>query len=570
MVLRCSLALLVLFAATPAGNAQEVAVRPGQVVPPRDVRPQGAAEGTAVLRGRITDAASGLPIRRATIELAGRSTRGEPRGATTDDQGRFEFTDLPAGEYLVMVRKPGYASRGYGQRRWNESPRPLTLRAGERFDKCDVALERGGVITGRVFDEIGEPVLEATVRVLRHNWFRGRKRLVPAGAGTTNDLGVFRVFGLQPGEYVVQASIRASSRWLRDNAPVDYAPTFYPGTADAASALAVEVTPGQESIADVSLQTVRVAGIAGQVLSGSGRPVTGGRVMAVLQAEGDQGVFGGQPRSASIKPDGTFQMTGLAPGTYLLSASVADAGFGPSDGREMAQQLVTVAGEPVHGVTLALAPGGVARGRVVVEGVAPASLAGLRVFARSADDGAVVMMGGGSAPAVAPDGSFEVRGLVGRRLLSLIGGGPLAQGWTVKAVVLGGRDVQDAGIDFVPGRTVSGIEIVLTRESAAISGTVTDDRGQRVTDYSVLAFSEDREKWFLPSMRWLRSARADQDGLFKLEGLAPGRFLVVAVDGLDAGALGDPDEIERLRGSAVEVSLTGAEKKTVTLTLARP
>lgn len=544
---------------------------PGQVMPPRDSGPQPVT-GTGVIRGRITDADTGLPIRRASVQLGQRNLRGEPRATSTDDQGRFEFGELPPGDYHVNVRKPGYASLGYGQRRWNEPPRPLTLRAAETFDKCDVALQKGGVVTGRVVDELGEPVLEANVSVLRQTWFRGRKRLTAAGFAKTDDLGGFRAFGLPPGEYFVQASLRSgSSFFVRDDTAVDYAPTYYPGTSELSSAQPVSVAPSQESRADITLLSVRVTSISGQVLTSSGKPVAGGRVVAIPQAEGPSSPVFDQPRSAAIGADGTFELRGITPGTYAVQASASDAFFAVPVDREFAQQTLTVAGEPIRGLTLVLATGGVARGRVVYQGTPPADIGTLRVFSRPVDDSAGMTIMSGPPPEVSPDGTFEVRGLVGRRLLTVspVGPGGL-RGWGVKAVLIGGRDVQDTGHDFAAGRTVSGIEIVMAQEFASISGTVADDRGQAVKDYSVLAFADDSEKWFLPSMRWLRQARADQDGLFKLENLAAGRFLVVALDALDANALGDPEEIERLRAFATEVTLGENEKKTVSLTLARP
>lgn len=569
-VLSASL-LAVLVSVTAGAQPLPGLPTPGQVVMPRDTGP-APATGTGVIRGRVTDADTGAPIRRAMVQLSQRAMRGEPRGATTDDQGRFEFRDLAAGEFMVLARKPGYASLGFGQRRANEAPRPLTLGAAEVFDRCDIALERGGVITGRVLDEIGEPVLEASVRVLRRAWFRGRRRLMAAGVGTTNDLGTFRVFGLPPGDYLVQASTRFNSWGFgRDERPVDYAPTYYPGTPDVSSAQPVAVTPAQESVADLTLATVRLTTIAGQALSSTGKPLTGGRVVAMPQPDGDEPFGFEQPRSAMVKADGTFEVTGLAPGTYQLSASASDGFFGGDPDREFALQTVSVGGEPVRGLTLALAPGGVARGRVVFQGTPPADLGGFRLMARPTDDERRPMMGGGRPPALGADGSFELTGLVGRQVITWInsGAGPL-QGWGVKAVLVGGRDVQDSGIDFAPGRAVSGIEVVMSREFASISGTVTDDRGQPVKDYGVIAFSDDREKWFLPSMRWLKSARANQDGLFRMETLAAGRFLLVAVEGVDASDLGDPEHIEKLRAFATEVTLADTEKKTVTLTLARP
>ena len=559
--------------ATAHQQNPQASTRPGELAPtqppgqPRDAGPPAAA-GTAVVRGRITDTDTGMPVRRATIQLSQRNMRGEPRAATTDDQGRFEIRELPAGDYVINVRKPGYASLSFGQRRWNETPRPLALRNGEVFDKADVTLQRGGVVTGRVVDEVGEAVLDANVRVMRQSWFRGRKRMMTTGSGNTNDLGVYRVFGLQPGEYFVLAAQRGGARmFARDETPVDYAPTYFPGTPDVAAARALPVAASQESIADIALVPVRVTSVSGLVLGSSGKPLSGGRAQAVPQTDGSPVQMFEPPRSAMIKADGTFTITGFTPGTYTLSASASE-GFAGADDREFAQQTISIGNENVQGVTLVLSKGATARGRVVFTGVPPQDVSGLRIGARPVEDGEVFMMGGGPPAAIGADGTFTLTGLVGRRTLWTMGG--TLQGWSIKQVLHGGRDVQDSGIDFVPGRTVSGIEIVMSQEFPTISGSVSDERGAPVKDYTVVAFAEDREKWFLPSARGLRSGRGDQDGLFKIENLSGGRYLVVALESVDANTMGDPEELDKLRAFATEVTLGENEKKTLQLRLVKP
>ena len=105
MLVRAALAVLLAAVAVllPTGVSAQVSPRPGgvvttpgqgapqpgQVMPPRDAGPQPVA-GNAVIRGRITDADTGMPVRRATVQLSQRNMRGEPRATATDDQGRFE------------------------------------------------------------------------------------------------------------------------------------------------------------------------------------------------------------------------------------------------------------------------------------------------------------------------------------------------------------------------------------------------------------------------------------------------------------------------------------------------
>ena len=198
----------------------------GPQMPARDVGGPGSPTGTGIIRGRITEAETGKPIRRATVQVMVRATR-DQRVTSTNDDGRFEVRDLPAGDVVLSVRKPGYVSTGYGARSDMEQPRPIRLADKALFDKADIALDRGGVITGRVVDDYGEPVLEANVRVMRRRYVQGKQQFVPAGNfSSTNDIGEYRIFGLAPGDYYVSASLRGDFSRGESDDMMGYAPSY--------------------------------------------------------------------------------------------------------------------------------------------------------------------------------------------------------------------------------------------------------------------------------------------------------------------------------------------------------
>src|SRR5437870_11137023 len=123
---------------------------------------------TATIRGHVTAADAGQPIRRAQVRL---TPMVAPPGTgvviprvdggrvvTTDADGAYEFAALPAGRYLLFVSKTGYVGVPWGQQRPNEAGKPIDAAAGQTIDHVDFALQRGGAITGRIFDEFGEPL----------------------------------------------------------------------------------------------------------------------------------------------------------------------------------------------------------------------------------------------------------------------------------------------------------------------------------------------------------------------------------------------------------------------------
>src|SRR5688500_7519390 len=167
-------------------------------IPPRD-NPD-TPTGTAGIRGRIIAADTGAPIRRAQININSRDAQFN-RSVTTDSEGRYELTALPAGRYRLFVNRAGFVPLEYGQARPFEAGKPLDIAAGQVLEKIDFSLPRGSAITGRITDEFGDPIADVQVQALRYQYVNGERQLVDAGARTsqTDDLGSYRIFGLMPG-----------------------------------------------------------------------------------------------------------------------------------------------------------------------------------------------------------------------------------------------------------------------------------------------------------------------------------------------------------------------------------
>ena len=196
-------------------------------LPPRD---QAPAVGTSRIRGRVIAEGSGRPLRRAIVRLSSPGIR-DSRSATTNQEGSFEFVDLPAASYTLVATRSGYVQMGYKQTRPNSPPQPLVLGANQTLERVDIALPLGGVITGRVLDEYGEPVSDTFVSAQRQQFVNGARRPLTTGApSSSNDIGDFRIYGLAPGDYYVSANPRGGSvnpfESTADRS--GYAPTYYP------------------------------------------------------------------------------------------------------------------------------------------------------------------------------------------------------------------------------------------------------------------------------------------------------------------------------------------------------
>ena len=138
-----------------------------------------------------------------------------------------------------------------------------------------------------------------------------------------------------------------------------------------------------------------------------------------------------------------------------------------------------------------------------------------------------------------------------------------------KQVLWRGQDVSDTGLRVVGTEDIDGVQIVLTRRTTAVQGTVTDAKDRPVADYTVIAFADDRARW-RPHSRYFAVVRPGQQGHFTVPNLPPGEYLVAAVDSVEEGTDEDPALLEELRGSAVRIQLGEGEQRTIALRLTEP
>src|SRR5690606_34942098 len=115
-----------------------------------------APVGTGEISGMVIVSGTGTPVRRGRVTLSGAELRGG-RTTFTDDQGQFSFQLLPAGRFFVTASKPGFIDVSFGAKRPGRPGTPIQLLEGQRVEKVTIAIPRGGVITGVVVDENGEP-----------------------------------------------------------------------------------------------------------------------------------------------------------------------------------------------------------------------------------------------------------------------------------------------------------------------------------------------------------------------------------------------------------------------------
>jgi hypothetical protein len=566
--------VFILAAALATAAPQNPPARPD----PRTSQPTASQAATAPatgrIRGRVVRADTGAPLFGAQITLEGEPR--VPRRTTTDEEGRYEFTELPAGRFLLDAAQGGYVTLQYGQRRAFETGRPLMLADAQLLEKIDFALPRGGVIVGRITDESGEPVTGAQIRVKRHQYGPGGQRQLaafPLGAAInpfalmTNDRGEFRVFGLSPGDYVVGARLQSMALPLvpgaASDAPEEFLPTYYPGTVNAAEAQTITVGISQEVPVHFAMVPGRNVRISGTVVDSNGRPAAGVN-LSVLSMTATTASFG---NGGSVAADGSFSIGNVPPGEYYLQVRPQ---LGP-DG-ESATVSIAVGTENLAGVLISTTRGTTTTGTVEWDGNAPRAMGTdenpLRIRAIAADLRPALLA---ASPTVDPevdgtvrdDDSFALGGINGQVTFRPMA---LSAAWTLKAVLANGKDITDLGADAASLGGDTRIRVIFTDKVTELSGSVRNTRGEPVSDYVVIVLPQQMTDG-VAGTRFTRTVRPDQAGSFRTRALPPGRYVAAAIDGLEQGREWDPQVQKTIRAAGQSFTLGEGEALTLTMTL---
>ncbi|MCG3161109.1 MAG: hypothetical protein JMDDDDMK_02227 [Acidobacteria bacterium] len=508
----------------------------GAQTPQRDNRPR-----TASISGRVTIAGKPAANAKITItelnseennplaRIAGGSAR-EVYNAITDADGRYRVFNLPEGKYEIQALMGSCVREKRSQ--IEALVESLSLDEGEARADVDFALVRGGVITGRVTDADGRPLIARTIS-LQIVDEQGQKQEYRNFSNwesfQTDDRGVYRIYALRAGRYLVSAG--GDSDGLMVGAAGKYPRTWYPGATIENQAKFVAVTEGGEATGvDIRFggakQTYEALGRV--VDDETGQPVAGAGVICMKTAgsDGGFGSFGGNSRTDER---GNFRFNGLAPGQYQVSLADYESFLtGKASGYFSNGAKFEIQGGDVADVEIRAKRGATIIGAAIVEDADPSAksnLSQMMIVANSMpaspdgeDRNAITM---GMAPTmsrIGGDGGFTIRGVRPGRVMFE------AASITDRSlkVVRIERDGADAsgGIVVNGVETVSGIRIVLGKSAGVIRGQVQVAGGALPADWRMNVFAS-REGGAGHSGGY---AEVDGRGRFVIEGLLPGEY----------------------------------------------
>ena len=530
---------------------------------------QDATKSRATIEGIVTRDPDSQPVKKALIELiADNQAQGGNYTTLTGPDGAFRVENITPGRYHLFAERSGFLDTD--KQRGRSDGRILTLTAGQELKDLQLRLQAAAVIRGRVTDEDGDPLPNAEVITLHQTFIAGHKHWEQAGAERTNDLGEYRIANLPAGNVYISVSPPPDFKSLIENAgtadarnakadpsaSTAYQTTYYPGTADRSQATPIPLHPGDEFPANFTLTPSPSLSIHGSVVNVPPRA----SATIMLQSRDFSLVLNG----AEMHKDGSFVIHDVSPGSYTILASIEGSPVPMT-----ARQSLQVGSTNVEGLRLSPQPGTTLQGRMRVEARNGAGrfdpervFLALQSVDSEQDEGILAGRENFSNLAhVAPDGSFQWTDVpAGSYYVQVMGDTTANEGWFVKSVAAGGRDVNESGIT-VDGGTVS-LDLVISANGGMVEGVVVDRKGEPVANAVVVAVPEARMR---SRIDHYRKTVADQTGRFSLRGLRPGDYTVFAWENVDGEAYYNPEFLKLYEGRGSAMHVSEAERKSLQL-----
>jgi protocatechuate 3,4-dioxygenase beta subunit len=495
-----------------------------------------AAKATARISGRVT--IDGEPAQGVEVMLRRGDDRRIQLGvgippiltATTDAEGRYKFSDVAAGGYIVTVHAPAYVLQ-VERRRRSDSGKVLNVAENDNLENVDLTMTRGGVVTGKVTDEDGRPVIAESVTIFRLDQ-QGKRietdAFEPFGREETDDQGAYRIFGIEAGRYQVAAG--SSPEEINTRMGAFYKRTFHPDTTDESKAKVIEIKPGGEN-ENVDIRIARPTkgyAASGRVIDAeTGKPVPGVMIHYGILKETGRGT------SASFNlvnwptnSAGEFRLEGLSPNIYKVGV----ANLEKSDFYSDQVDFEIVSGD-VTGLEIKLSRGASISGVAVVEGSRdPAILGTLSKIQLQAVSSALgdskMRMGEGlftGTGAINADGTFKISNVRPGKRRILADTYMAAKELSFIRMEHNGVEVKE--FDIAAGDQVSGVRLVFGYGTAVIAGRV-EIRGGMLPQTSLLNVSAVRDGGAPDDLKFAKGVRVDERKQFVIEGLAQGTYRV--------------------------------------------
>jgi hypothetical protein len=482
--------------------------------------------------------------------------------ATTNSEGQYQITNLAAGAYRVSVYAPAYVIEGES-RLSDEYGKTVTIAEGEQIENLDFSLMRGGVITGKVTVEYGKPVIAQGVGAFRldQHGKRDNTAAVQMLGWQTDDRGVYRIFGLEPGRYIVGVGASSEDSLQPIGNRGSYRRTYHPDVVDESSAKIIEVKPGGE-VENVDIKLSRATKgytASGRVIDAeTSKPLPGVTIgCEFAKTPGSNFRMG----DTTTNSKGEFRIEGLSPNTYIVSV------FNPGQSDLYSEPVnFDIADDDVAGLEIKMIRGASISGVAAVEGtrdpsvLARVSQIAVRAEGTSQDTAMLIMMlmQGGGVGTINSNGTLRIGGVRPGRMRIVALPPPELKGFTLARVERNGVEVKE--FDVSQGEQITGVRLVFTYGTSVLAGHV-EIKGGALPSNTQMTVRIVREG-ASPAEWWLaKQAKVDARGQFSIEGVSEGNYKVYLMIFTDDDAPPNFPKIEQ------SVSIPADVRREITLVL---
>jgi hypothetical protein len=540
-------------------------------------------QASATLSGRVLDGRTGTGVTDARVSLLETSSSAPPWSVPADSEGRFRFSPVAAGRYELTVEARGYTGGALGKTLPGALTQLLDVRQGDQLTDLTLFVWKLGVITGRVWDDAGDPAVRVRVAAVLRTALSGFTQFDAGARSTvTDDAGKYRLV-VPPGTYVVAVPWKTLAGSTSTGLPT----VFHPSALSAAQATVVTLEAGDERAGvDVHLpQGVRA--LLGRV-EGTGES-TGSYTVRLLPLESRDASTEFDAREATTSSSGVFSFADVPMGQYLVHVvrfpgSTLRDGVArlnivslpptrvlpstPAQPTLWGEAAVTVTDAETNHVVVSLRTAPRVSGRVLFDGfnaapslAAPPSSFVIVAPASGRDLGNIPLA------KLEADGRFQTVGLPpGPYFLS-----PWTrwwQGWTLRSIRAGGQEIAGRPLQ-VAGSDVPDVVITMADHSTGLAGTVRDSRGRQASLAAVCVVATDptlrhRVPWGPSRMAWVRSA---VDGTYRIDSLLPGEYVVAAAAHGSVDDLVPLASMQALANSGSRIQLAPGETRVMDLTI---
>jgi hypothetical protein len=486
--------------------------------------------GKSVIKVRAIYDDNERPVRRAEVTMQSEDLPPNNRRGVTDAKGEVIFNNVAPGSYTIIIGFAGVTNGSPGLSGKSSATVDETSRS-----EVTIRAKRGGALTGKITYPDGEPVIGAKVTALVKRRESGSSFLQPV---TTDDRGIYRIYPLSAGEYIVSAVEEGititelpDGGTSQSTTNMSVAAYYYGGGNGIKSAQVIQLEAGRE-LGDINITLTDRAlfKVSGTVV-GAGEPLAGASLSLSVRNDGDAENTVAVPyMGTNTQSDnkGAWSFNNVPEGNYYIEVTMEQP-FNPANissgriARRFAWQPypINVSNGDIDNIVVAAAQGARVNGAVVVEGDKPIphgeiSLRPSRGVRSQFWRDSIQFQGGSK-------GEFKLDGVAPGEYFFMIN--VWDRNYYVKSITWSDRDLLRFPLTFGEGNEFKGVRIVLATDISDAKGRLVYADNRPVAQNIILVVPVDESRW--PTSNF-NAGYTDRQGNFRYRG-APGEYVLIVM-----------------------------------------